>query len=323
MPGAMFLCVGEALYDLIQQGPDLHFTGRLGGSPLNVAIGLARLGRPAAFLGSIGNDFLGEAMRASLVQEGVDITLATASDAPTSLALVTLRADGVPDYSFSGLGDGATYRVPATLHDTIRVIHVGSVGAAFGPSAPALLDLLRDQHARRLVCYDPNPRPSVMPDADAWRRRVAPIAACANLIKVSIEDLAFLYPGSSPEAVAERWLQGGATRLVVVTDGAAGARAFTPSRVLECPGLNVVVADTVGAGDTFQAALLSGCAAHRALTGAALGALPVVALERILSFAVSAGALACTRLGAATPSRAELRCFGRSQTARGFAPGPC
>ncbi len=306
----MFLCCGEALYDLLQQGPGLQFAAQLGGSPLNVAIGLARLGQRAAFLGSIGNDALGAAMRASLAAEGVDTTLATASCEVTSLALVTMRPDGVPDYAFYGLRDGAAYTVPGALPPSIRAIHAGSVGAAFGPSAPALLALLRAQRDVRLICYDPNPRPSIIPDAQAWRQRVEPIAACSDLIKVSTEDLAFLYPGEAPARVAARWLAGTA-RLVVVTDGPSGAAAFSQSRTTSCRGHGVVVADTIGAGDAFQAALLWACAAHDALTGRALATLSAAAIERILSVAVAASALACTQPGAAMPTRAALRAFSR------------
>jgi fructokinase len=302
----MFLCCGEALYDLFQDQTDGRFDAHLGGSPLNVAIGLARLGHRSAFLGAIGRDFLAEKMRRRLQDEGVDVYPSQESGAPTPLALISVRDDGVPLYSFHGLANPAPFEVPNQLPPSIKAIHVGSVGVTFGPSAVPLLRLLQKEQGKRFIAYDPNLRPAVVPDASLWRAPVEAIAACADLIKISKEDLAFLSPGLSSEALAERWLAGQA-RLVVVTDGPAGAQAFSRTQRAELPAPRTPVIDTVGAGDAFQSALLAACAEHNALSGARLAALSAESLEQIIHFAIRAGSLACTRAGAAMPTRAEMR----------------
>ena len=302
----MFLCCGEALYDLFQDQTDGRFDARLGGSPLNVAIGLARLGHRSAFLGAIGKDFLAEKMRQRLLEEGVDIYPGQEADAPTPLALISLRDDGVPLYSFHGLGNPAPFEVPSQLPASIKAIHVGSVGVAFGPSAAPILQLLQKEQGKRFIAYDPNLRPAIVPDASLWRAPVEAIAACADMIKISKEDLEFLSPGLRPEALAEMWLAGRA-RLVVVTDGPAGAQAFSRTQYAKLPAPRATVIDTVGAGDAFQSALLAACAEHEALSSAGLEALSVESLKQIIDFAIRAGSLTCTRAGAAMPTRAEMR----------------
>jgi fructokinase len=302
----MFLCCGEALYDLFQDQTDGRFDARLGGSPLNVAIGLARLGHKSAFLGAIGKDFLAEKMRQRLRDEGVDIYPGQQSDAPTPLALISVRDDGVPFYSFHGLDNPAPFEVPSLLPPSIKAIHVGSVGVAFGPSAMPLLRLLQKEQGKLFIAYDPNLRPTIVSDASLWRAPVEAIAACADMIKISKEDLEFLSPGLSSEALAERWLAGRA-RLVVVTDGPAGAQAFSRTQRADLPAPRATVIDTVGAGDAFQSALLAACAEHDALSSAGLEALSAESLTQIINFAIRAGSLTCTRSGAAMPTRAEMR----------------
>ena len=296
----MFLSCGEAVIDLFATPGTFDLRAKLGGSPLNVAIGLARLGYQAGFLGCVSRDTLGETICGVLTQEGVDISLVTRTSRPAALALVGLREDGVPDYGFYGLADAPAPVPPAILPAGCRVIHLGSVGAALGESGAALEGLLHRERGARLLSYDPNVRLAVEPDVAVWRMRVMALSACADVVKVSAEDLEHL--GVSPREAARIWLEG-ATRLVVVTDGGRGAEAFTRTLHVAVAAPAIDVVDTVGAGDSFQAALLAACADRGALSGMALDRLVADEIREILEFAVQAAALTCTRAGADLPRR--------------------
>lgn len=307
----MFVVCGEALMDVYmgESTPTgMGLDARIGGSPLNVAQGLARLARPAAFLSTLSTDAMGERLLASLVAEGVDTSLVSRSDAPSTLSVVSIDATGVPRYDFHG--DGAADRqltqdmLPPLPADT-RVLQLGSYALVVEPVGSTLRALAATARARCLIAYDPNVRLNVEPDIARWRDLVEAMIALAHLVKVSEEDLALLYPGESPEQVAPRWLMRGAA-LVVVTRGGAGSSAWTASVRAEAPSRPVKVVDTVGAGDTFQAALLTWLDEHDALTPAALTALDDSQLEALLRFAAQAAAITCSRRGADMPRRAEL-----------------
>ena len=298
----MFLSCGEAVIDLFATPGTFDVRAKLGGSPLNVAIGLARLGYRAGFLGCVSRDTLGHTTCTVLQQEDVDISLVTRTSRPAALALVGLREDGVPDYGFYGLADGPAPDIPAHLPAWCHVIHVGSVGAALGASGSALEGLLLRERGARLLSYDPNVRLAVEPDVEVWCTRVMALASRADLVKVSAEDLDHLK--ITPQDAAQRWLDG-ATRLVVITDGHRGAQAFTRTLHVAVAAPVIEVVDTVGAGDSFQAALLAACADRRVLSGSALDGLGAGALQDILEFAVRAAALTCGRAGADLPRRTD------------------
>jgi fructokinase len=173
------------------------------------------------------------------------------------------------------------------------------------PTASTLATLVEQEAGRRLIAYDPNIRPSIQPDLDVWRRALARLTGAAHLVKVSAEDLATLFPGSTHDAVARRWLSA-AARLVVVTEGGGGATAWTRETRLHCPAEPVTMIDTVGAGDSFQAALLAGLAEMDCLSPDALGGLPETRLSALLQFACSAAALTCSRRGADLPRRNDI-----------------
>jgi len=307
----MFLICGEALFDVFvaaEDGEGLHLDARLGGSPYNVAVGLARLARPAAFYGGLSTDMLGRRLAAALEAEGVDITLAPRFDAPTTLGMVELDGLGVPHYAF--YGNGAADRLPSAdtlppLPAAIRAIHLGSFATVVEPVASALEALLRREHDARLVAYDPNVRLNVEPSVERWRERVDTLAALAHLIKISDEDARLLYGATNDDALARRWLAGG-SRLVVMTRGGHGATAWNRHGRVDVAAPRVEVVDTVGAGDTFQAAMLAWLAETGALEPARLAALDASALTALLQFAASAAAITCSRRGANLPRRAEL-----------------
>jgi fructokinase len=310
----MILVCGEALIDFFPTdgGTDLAFEGRLGGSPYNVAVGLARLGARSAFFGGLSRDVFGQRLSASLAAEGVDLTHAVYGDASSTVSFVVLSPDGVASYAF--LGEGAADRMvgEADLPDLaaeVAAIHVGSFSTLVEPVGSTLAALVARESGRRLVSYDPNIRPTVIPDLDRWRARIAAWLPHVHLLKISEEDLALVHPGADPEAVAADWLAAG-VRLVVLTRGAAGAVAWTRRCRVAVPGVPVDVVDTVGAGDTFQAALLAGLSEAGALARDAVGELDERALGKALSAAAAAAAITCARRGADLPRRAEVEAFG-------------
>jgi fructokinase len=307
----MFVVCGEALMDVYmgESTPTgMRLDARIGGSPLNVAQGLARLARPAAFLSTLSTDAMGERLLASLVAEGVDTSLVLRSDAPSTLSVVSIDATGVPRYDFHG--DGAadrqlTPRLLPALPAATRVLQFGSYALVVEPVGSTLRALAAAARARCLIAYDPNVRLNVEPDIARWRALVEDMVALAHLVKVSEEDLALLYPGESAEQVAPRWLMRGAA-LVVVTRGGAGSSAWTAKVRADAQSRPVKVVDTVGAGDTFQAALLTWLDEHDALAPATLAALDHGQLEALLRFAAQAAAITCSRRGADMPRRREL-----------------
>jgi fructokinase len=307
----MFLVCGEALFDLFMEpaaGFDLRFDGRIGGSPFNVAVGLARLDRPAALFTGLSTDFLGRRLAAALAADGVDTGFLLRKDAPTTLSLVGLTVDGVPDYAFYGRGAADRSIEIAELprlDGGVTALHFGSFSLVVRPAGDALAALAARESRHRLISVDPNVRLNVEPDLGVWRTRIAALAAYADLIKVSSEDLAALYPGRPTEGMAEEWLDGG-VRLVVVTRGGEGAVAFTGRDRVAVPPEAVAVVDTVGAGDAFQAALLCALDELGYASRAGLESLSQATIERCLAFATRAAAITCTRRGAALPTRREL-----------------
>ena len=307
----MFVVCGEALMDVYMgeaTPTGMTLDARIGGSPLNVAQGLARLARPVAFLTGLSTDALGERLLASLRSEGVDTSLILRNDAPSTLSVVSVDASGVPRYAFHG--NGAADR--QITHDTLpalppatRVLQFGSYALAVEPVGSALRALAARERDRRLIAYDPNVRLNVEPDLAHWRAVVEQMVSIAHLVKVSDEDLGLLYPSETPEQVAARWLAQGAA-LVAVTRGRHGASAWTRAAQADAPSPETTVVDTVGAGDTFQAALLTWLDEHDALTPDALSALGSASLGALLRFAARAAAITCSRRGADMPRRGEL-----------------
>lgn len=310
----MYLVCGEALFDVFAtpsgaRNNRLNLEAVAGGSPFNVAVGLARLGTPCALFTGISSDHLGQQLRQVLEEEGVDCRYLAAFDAPTTLAMVALGAGGVPVYSFRG--EGCADRLPrdehlASLGEDIRGIHVGSYSLVTAPIADTLLALVRRESSNRLISLDPNIRLNVEPDVLRWRERVEAFAEHAHLIKVSDEDLALLYPGEAPDVIAQRWLQG-SCELVLLTRGGAGAQLFSRRHgALYAAARTVTVRDTVGAGDTFQAALLSYLHEQGLNSPGALADIEPGQLEAMLSFAMQAASITCSRRGPELPYRYEI-----------------
>ena len=307
----MFVVCGEALMDVYTGASTptgLTLDARIGGSPLNVAQGLARLARPVAYLAGLSTDAFGERLLASLVAEGVDTSLILRSDAPSTLSVISLDAGGVPRYAFHGNGAADRQLTAANLPalpTAARVLQFGSYALAVEPIGATLRALAARERSRLLITYDPNVRLNVDPDIAHWQQVVEEMVSLSHLVKVSDEDLGLLYPGETPEQVAARWLARGAA-LVAVTRGSQGASAWTRNAQAEVATPKVQVIDTVGAGDTFQAALLTWLDEHDALTLGKLAGLDAASIGALLGFAARAAAITCSRRGADMPRRGEL-----------------
>ncbi len=307
----MFVVCGEALFDVFATGDTptgMAMDARVGGSPFNVAVGLARLAQPVSFLSQVSRGFLGERLMRALAAEGVQTATVQRSDAPTTLSLIGLDAKGVPSYSFYGegcadrlLGDTALAALPAG----IQAINFGSYATVIGETAATQRKLVEREQGRALIAYDPNIRLNVEPSLDVWRTQIDWMLPRTQLLKVSDEDLRLVWPGVEPADFAARALAQGA-QLVVVTRGGEGATGWTATGRVDVPPVAVQVIDTVGAGDTFQAALLTWLAERDALSAPALAALSKDALGSALGFAARAAAITCSRRGADMPRRAEL-----------------
>lgn len=307
----MFVVCGEALFDVFGAGDTaagMALDARVGGSPLNTAVGLARLAQPVALLSAISRGFLGERLMRALAAEGVQTLAVQRNDAPTTLGLVGLDAQRVPSYSFYGEGGADRQLLPhalAALPAGIRAIQVGSYATVVEPVASTLRLLVERERSRVLIAYDPNVRLNVEPDLARWRAILDWMLTRTGLLKISDEDLQLLQPGASADAFAAAALRQG-VKLVVVTRGADGADAWTAQAHASVPTVPVQVIDTVGAGDTFQAALLTWLAEHDALAPAALQDLSSAKLEAAMGFAARAAAITCSRRGADMPRRGEL-----------------
>jgi fructokinase len=308
---SMFMVCGEALMDVFSAGDSAEgvtLDARVGGSPFNVARGLARLGCEVGFLSALSTDFLGERLMAALRAEGVDTRCVARLAAPTTLSLVGVDAQGAPAYAFHGHGCADRQLRPELLADlpaAVQALHFGSYAMVVEPTGGTLRALAAAERGRRLIAYDPNVRLNVEPDLERWRATVEGMAASADLVKVSAEDLELLYPGQSAADVAQRWLSLGST-LVVVTRGGDGALAWRAGEQLQVSAPATAVVDTVGAGDTFQAALLAALGRCDALRSQALAELDPQRLQQALAYAARAAALTCSRRGADMPRAAEL-----------------
>lgn len=307
----MFVVCGEALMDVFANGETatgLALDARIGGSPFNVAVGLARLAQPVAFFGGVSRGFVGARLMRALRDEGIVTQSVVELDAPTTLGLVGLDAQGVPSYSFYGehCADRLLPRTAlAQAPSTAWCYHFGSYTMVVEPVADTLRALVEREQSRAVIAYDPNIRLNVEPDLLAWRQALDWMLPRTHLLKISDEDLGLLHPGRDAAALAAEWLAQGVA-LVVVTRGAQGASAWTARHHVEVPATPAALVDTVGAGDTFQAALLTWLAEHDRLNLPALRAMEPAAIAEALAFAGRAAAITCSRRGADLPRRDEL-----------------
>jgi fructokinase len=301
-----FLVVGESLVDIVVPagGGDRH--DAVGGSCLNVAVGLSRLDVPTTLMTRIGDDRLGE-MIVDHVQASA-VKLSEGSVVPggvTSTATAHLDEQHTATYDFEIVWDLPTQALP----DGTTGLHVGSLGSALAPGRAAVVDLVRQAvDADVFVSYDPNIRPFFLDDAARAWHEVLEIAGGTRLLKLSDEDLRLLRPDDAEDDVCRQLLSSGRTELVVLTRGEKGAKAFTDGAVIDVPAPATDVVDTVGAGDSFMAATLAMLNDWGVLTGGegALSALDDDRVELLVRGAITAATITCSRRGANPPRRPEL-----------------
>lgn len=293
------LVVGEALIDEVVDGG--RVSRHPGGSPANVALGLARLGVTTRLHTAIGDDEDGALIRRHLGASAVALTPESVTAAPTSKAVATLAADGSAAYRF------ALTWAPAPVGDlgSPAVVHTGSIGAFLEPGSRVAADAVaRGRSAGALIAFDPNVRPSLLPDPGSVRAAHRELASAVHLVKLSDEDAAYLYPGASLEAVLDLLVDAGAGVAAITRGGAGALMASGPERV-ELAAVRTTVADTVGAGDTFMAALIWALAFDG--PGWDGGAISVDRLRVAGAAAARAAAITVSRPGADLPSLSDLR----------------
>lgn len=296
---------GEALIDVVR---DAAGTTRPspGGGPFNTARALARLGVPVAFLGRLSDDESGRELASLLASDGVSLALASIGHERTTVAVADVDEEGVAEYTFDADGTSApnltTAMVPARLASDVRALHVGTLGMVLEPMASTLIEIVEREGQGRFVMLDPNIRSGLIPD-DVYRERLSRVIAGSTVVKASDGDMAWLYPGASHGTAAHRLLEAG-VHLVVVTVGERGAFAATREHQVSVDAIHVEVADTIGAGDSFGAALLAWLHDHDALEPDLR--LEKTELRRALEFACLAAAITCSRVGADPPWRWEI-----------------
>jgi fructokinase len=304
----MILVSGEALIDLIPDPVrESAYDVALGGSPFNVAIGLARLGARTAFVSRISADGNGEALAAALAENGVDLSFVARDVRPTTLAFVmrgTAKTGSRYSFYLDATAFDGPWPFPTEWPRSARHLHVGSIAAVDPRHGQSVVRALTNVRLRATVSFDPNIRPLVTPDRDSVALLVERQVALAHLVKASQEDLEWLYPGRAIEDSLAAWSKSG-PRFCVATLGDRGAVAMLGKERIEVPAPRVEVVDTVGAGDSFMSALLSAMDRDDAL-GAKTPSPSRSDLERWLRFAAAASAITCTRKGSDPPTRTEV-----------------
>ena len=300
---------GDALIDLT---PTTTVRGHLayephpGGSCLNIAVGLGRLGVPTAFLARLSSDAFGQMLRTHLVASEVQSSYFVDTDDLTTLAAVHLR-DGQATYSFHAVGAADRGLLPEHLTQlpTGAALHLGSIALALEPVASTLEGLMRREAGRRVVSLDPNVRPGLIMDREAYLHRFEGWVQLVDIVKLSTEDLSWLYPDRPQDEVVADWHAAGVL-LVVITNGEDGASASTPVAAASVATPAVAIVDTVGAGDAFMSGALAHLYERRLLASGALQSLDTSGLTELLETACLVAADTCTRAGAEPPRRRDL-----------------
>ena len=301
----MILVLGEALIDLV-----LHPSGALqaleGGGPYNAARTIARLGQPAMFLAAISDDRFGRGLLRQLRDDGVDLSAIVETNRPTTLAVAELDKDGSATYRFYFEGTSAPALEPAVavsrLRAGVRAFHVGTLGLVFEPMATAAQEVLDSLDPDTLIFVDPNCRPLVITDPDSYRERIRAVCRKADVVKVSEEDLEYLFPGVDTDSAARRFITDGA-QVVLLSAGSSGVRVLHGEGSLSVPAAKVTVVDTIGAGDSLGGGFLAWWIA-RGYGRAELRDLAL--LRQAAEFAVYVAGRTCAVAGAQPPHLASL-----------------
>ena len=306
----LIIACGEAIIDFIPGGgAEPSYLPRPGGSLFNLAVASARLGAPTGFLGCISRDFFGDMLMDRLHAEGVDDAFIRRSERLSTLAFVKIAQGEEPRYAFfteNSADRGLCIEdIPPVLPDSVECLAFGSISLLLEPGASAVTALIRREASPRAVSLDPNVRPMLVRRKASYRLQLEGLLGPAGIVKVSSADLEWLYPGRSALESADEWRErcGG---IVVMTRGRDGALFLGPNFRVEVSGSCVAVKDTIGAGDTFHAALLVHLRRLGRLNPQCAAELTEPEARDVLSFAVKAASLNCTRVGADPPTAAEM-----------------
>lgn len=303
--------IGEALIDLVPGSGPGDYQARPGGSPFNVAIGLARLDHRTVLMARLADNAFGRLLREHAVAENVDLTSAPLATEPTTLAVVSLDAQGQAGYDFylDGTADWQwTDTELARIPPDTTILHVGSLASWTRPGnrhIQAAVARSREQGST-LISYDPNIRPALLGKPEQARPLVEDFVSVSHLVKASREDVEWLYPQTAIAEVGDRWLKLGALA-VVITDGPNGAHLLRPDAApVHRPGRKIQLVDTIGAGDAFTSGLLGGLVRRGLHTPQLLSQCPAELLAETVDEAVLVSALTCERVGADPPFAAAL-----------------
>jgi fructokinase len=308
---AVVTVIGEALVDLLPDGATGEYRARPGGSPFNVAIGLARLGNRTALMARFADDRYGRLLRGTAEEEGIDLRGAPRAAERASVAVASVDAAARATYEFDIKGTADWQWTAAELRaldPETEVLHFGSLASWTLPGSARIAALVDECRAggRVLISYDPNVRPGAIGSRGRGIGLVEQCVRRADVVKASREDARWLYPELAVGDVAERWSQLGA-KLIVLTDGADGASGYRRTRPpVRRPGRPVTVVDTIGAGDAFTAGLLTGLVRRGLHRDRQLERLSAGALADIVDEAVLVAAITCERAGADPPRLDEL-----------------
>ena len=309
----MIICCGEALIDFIAMPDGLSHRPCPGGSILNIAVGLGRLQVPVRFLSRLSTDMFGDLLAEYLEKNNVGLEYCPRVDGQTTLAFVSLPREAAQEPQFAFYANGAVDRsltindLPAQFGDEVAALHFGSISLVLEPGATALEALMKRESRRRILTLDPNVRPALIPDKEAYRQRFLKWISLVDILRLSVADLEFLYPHQEIEDLLPQWFGSGLS-LVILTRGAEGVSGYTANGTeVFVPAQKVQVKDTVGAGDSFFSAALAWLYDHGLLSRrSALDQITPDELKACLTFAGRAAAINCTREGANPPYKSEM-----------------
>ena len=308
-PSDMILCCGDALIDMLPRklpGGESALLPVTGGAAFNTAIALGRLGVPAGFLSGLSSDLFGRRLEADLRYSGVNYSVCKRSNRPTTLAFVEMAGK---DARYSFYDEGTAGRMLAAndipkLHDGIQALHFGALSLMQEPCGTTYETIARREAERRVISLDPNIRSDAIQNERAYRDRLFRLVALSDIVKVSVDDLAWIDPKNDASTIRE-WISGG-TSIVVLTNGARGATAYTANGEIQIPAREVNVVDTVGAGDAFGAGMLAGLFRLGLMTKPALAQASIEDIEQALQLASEVASVVVSRVGANPPWRHEL-----------------
>ncbi len=313
----MIICCGESLIDFIPTKDNKAYQPYPGGSIFNIAVGLGRMQIPVGFLSRLSTDLFGDLLENHLLKSNVDLRFCPRIAGPTTLAFVSLNPQekhAEPQYAF--YAEGAVDRslnikdLPTHFPDNVKALHFGSISLVLEPGASTFESLMRREKGKRIITLDPNVRPIVINNWDAYRKRFEGWLTCVDILRMSHVDFKLLYPSAEIQQILPKWFSMG-IKLVILTQGIDGAIAFHSNGAnVFVKAVNVETVDTIGAGDSFFSGALTYLYENKFLTSSlALAEITTEALRNCLHFASLVAALNCAREGADLPYRHEIDHF--------------